>query len=246
MNEYVTSKISTPGADPCYLRRVFVADRELHVLIKRSRRKTMALHVFPDHSVELRVPLKCPWLEIDLFLESRLGWIEEAQKELTSLPPVPALEYKEGSAHDYLGSKYPLMLIRGKPNRVEKFPGAILVRCSKPENPALVATRLNEWYRQQAKILFPDWIDRCLQRFPAPMHYRQLVVRKMKARWGSCSRNGDICLNSLLVRAPQAAIDFVITHELCHLQHFSHDRSFYRLLTGVMPDWQEREALLGS
>ncbi len=205
----------------------------------------MALHVYPDKPVELRVPMKCPWLEIDRFLDSRLDWIEDAQKELSNVPCVPAPVYTEGSLHDYLGSKYPLMLVRGRPNHVEQFPGAIVVRCLKPLKSSLVERHMDAWYRAQARLLFPDRIEQCLNRFPAPLPYRSLVVRKMKARWGSCSRNGDICLNSLLVRLPEAAIDFVITHELCHLRYFSHNKSFYRLLTDVMPDWREREKLLG-
>lgn len=244
-NNANTRKISTPGTNPCYLRKVSVANKDLDVLIKRSRRKTMALHVYPDKPVELRVPMKCPWFEINQFLDSRLGWIEVAQQELSNVPVVPALEYTQGALHDYLGSKYPLMLVRGKPNHVEQFSGVIVIRCLRPENAALVSRHLNEWYRRRARALFPDRIDHCLQRFPVSLAYRSLVVRKMKARWGSCSRNGDICLNSLLVRLPEAAIDFVITHELCHLQHFAHGKSFYRLLTKAMPDWREREKLLG-
>jgi predicted metal-dependent hydrolase len=222
-----------------------VANKDLDVLIKRSRRKTMALHVYPDKPVELRVPMKCPWLEIDQFLESRLGWIEDAQNELSNVPSVTAPVYTEGSLHDYLGSKYPLMLVRGRPVHVEQFPGAIVVRCQTPEKSSLVERHLDAWYRTQALALFPDRIEQNLKQFPVPLLFRSLVVRKMKARWGSCSRNGDICLNSLLVRLPEAAIDFVITHELCHLRYFSHNKSFYRLLTDVMPDWREREKLLG-
>jgi predicted metal-dependent hydrolase len=222
-----------------------VANKDLEVLIKRSRRKTMALHVYPDKPVELRVPMKCPWLEIDQFLDSRLGWIEDALKELSNVPRVPAPVYSEGSLHDYLGSKYPLMLVRGRPNHVEQFPGAIVVRCQAPEKPLTVARHMDAWYRAQAVALFPDRIEHNLKQFNVPLPYRSMVVRKMKARWGSCSRNGELCLNSLLVRFPEAAIDFVITHELCHLRHFSHNKSFYGLLTEVMPDWREREKLLG-
>jgi len=222
-----------------------VANKDLDVLIKRSRRKTMALHVYPDKPVELRVPLKCPWLEINRFLDSRLDWIEIAQKELSNVPCIPAPVYTEGSLHDYLGSKYPLMLVRGRPNHVQQLPGAIVVRCLKPEKSSLVEKHMDAWYRAQARLLFPDRIEQCLNRFPVPLPYRSLVVRKMKARWGSCSRNGELCLNSLLVRLPEAAIDFVIAHELCHLRYFSHNKSFYRLLADVMPDWPEREKLLG-
>ncbi len=209
----------------------------------------MALTVAKDEPVELRVPMKCPWIEIDQFLESRLIWIQEALDEMARIPQVAPPEFKSGSSHDYLGKSYPLILVRGKPNLVEKIQESIVIRCSKPGNESLVARHLDQWYRSEAKKLFPVRIDACLERFPTGEPYqrlveRKLVIRKMKARWGSCSRQGDICLNSLLVRMPIDAIDFVITHELCHLRHFSHSKSFYRLLSSVMPDWQEKENLL--
>lgn len=62
----------------------------------------------------------------------------------------------------------------------------------------------------------------------------------MQCRWGSMSPAGTITLNSQLIRAPRACIEYVITHELCHLTHRDHDASFYRLLGQVMPDWEKR------
>jgi predicted metal-dependent hydrolase len=239
-----TKKISASGDDACYVRQVVVANEPIDVYIKRSRRKSMAIHVSKDKPVELRVPLKCPWIEIDRFLESRLVWIQKAIDEMAAIPHVEPPRFKPGSRHDYLGQPHSLVLVHGKPNLVEQIQGSIVVRCSKPGNETLVAGHLDQWYRSEAMRLFPERIDACKERFPVDKPYEKLIVRKMKARWGSCSRQGDICLNSLLVKMPSEAIDFVITHELCHLRYFSHGKSFYRLLSSVMPDWREREDLL--
>ena len=234
-------KIPASGA---YVRQVVTASQKLEVLIKRSRRKTMVLYVTPDKPVEMRVPMKCSWIEIDAFLESRLGWIERACEELAQVPVVAKPRFIDGAVHRFLGSDYPLMLVRGRPNLVHQIQHAIVVRCMKPESESLVAKHLNQWYRLQGNRLFPGRIENCLGLFSQPIPYRKMTMRKMKSRWGSCSRNGEICLNSMLVQMPTAAIDFVITHELCHLRHFSHNKSFYRLLSSVMPDWREREKLL--
>jgi predicted metal-dependent hydrolase len=241
----LTRKISESGADSCYVRQVAVANDELDVIIKRSRRKTMVLYVSPDSPVELRVPMKCPWREIDAFLESRLGWIEKARRELANVPRIKKPRFIDGAVHDYLGSGYPLRLVRGKPNLVEQVQNALVVRCSKPESEVLIARHLNQWFRAQADRLFPLRIEKCLKLFSQPVPFRKLTTRKMKARWGSCSRNGEICLNLMLIQMPVTAIDFVIVHELCHLRHFAHNKSFYGLLSSVMPDWKEREKMLG-
>ena len=66
----------------------------------------------------------------------------------------------------------------------------------------------------------------------------------MKNRWGSCTKSGRILLNAELVRASRDSIDYVITHELCHLVELNHGLRFWQLLRRIMPDWKERRAEL--
>ncbi len=238
-----SGKMTSPP-DGRYVRQVNLSGVEIPVLIRRCKRKTMALHVHRDSSVEMRVPLKCAWVDIDAFLESRLSWIEKSRHELAQLPDPVIREYRQGSTHAWLGARYPLDLERGRPNLVTKTADAIVVRCSKPEKESLVASHLHRWYRLQGERFFRERIRICRKRFRTCPEHRVLVVRRMKARWGSCSRTGEICLNSVLMEKPVPVIDFVITHELCHLRFFSHGRAFYGLLDVVMPDWREREKRL--
>ena len=65
-----------------------------------------------------------------------------------------------------------------------------------------------------------------------------MALRVMQSRWGSCSPNGRLTLNPLLVRAPREAVDYVIVHELCHLRHHHHGPAFYRLLGRYVPAWK--------
>jgi predicted metal-dependent hydrolase len=60
----------------------------------------------------------------------------------------------------------------------------------------------------------------------------------MATRWGSCTNMGKIILNTELIKAPRPCIEYVITHELCHLLHRSHTKEFYDLLSTEMPDWK--------
>jgi len=69
----------------------------------------------------------------------------------------------------------------------------------------------------------------------------RLQVRRNEKRWGSLSRGGILTLNTDLIRAPRECIDYVITHELCHLKCHDHSPEFYRLLEKVMPDWEKRK-----
>lgn len=60
----------------------------------------------------------------------------------------------------------------------------------------------------------------------------------MTKKWGSCSPRGVISLNPELIRTPTHCIDYVITHELCHLLIWKHNEKFYALLESIIPDWK--------
>ncbi len=69
---------------------------------------------------------------------------------------------------------------------------------------------------------------------------RGVIVRQISMRWGSMSPAGRLLLNTRLIEAPVYAIDYVITHELCHLKMAHHGPEFYAMLTRLMPDWEKR------
>ncbi len=61
----------------------------------------------------------------------------------------------------------------------------------------------------------------------------------MEKRWGSCTCNGKITLNTELVKAPKVCIEYVMVHELCHLVIRKHTKDFYDLQAKIFPDWQK-------
>ncbi|GGG69463.1 M48 family metallopeptidase [Paenibacillus radicis (ex Gao et al. 2016)] len=63
-------------------------------------------------------------------------------------------------------------------------------------------------------------------------------------KWGSCSSNRNLTFNYLLAMAPLDVIDYVVVHELVHLHHMNHDRSFWRRVGSIMPDYEEKEQYL--
>ncbi len=226
------------------LRLVVCGTREVPVRIVRMRRKTMAIHVFADRPVELRAPLKCPWSEINAFLESRLGWINESLATLAvQCPPRPP-QYTDGESHSFMGRSLRLSLIEGKTLHVGAVGNEMLVRCRDTSDNVRVEDAIARFYRTEALKLLPARVQLCRERFQDDLPVKAVTVRKMRARWGSCSSAGEICLNTQLIQKSLAAIDFVVTHELCHLRHFPHNKSFYALMDKVMPDWREREKLL--
>jgi len=101
---------------------------------------------------------------------------------------------------------------------------------------------LEKRYVDQAKKTFEKYIYPVLDTFKKHNIYPQNVkIRKMTTRRWSCSKKWNITLNSELVKAPKWCIEYVLTHECCHLVEFKHTKKFYDLLTTTMPDWQKQK-----
>jgi predicted metal-dependent hydrolase len=74
--------------------------------------------------------------------------------------------------------------------------------------------------------------------------YTRVTVREQKTRWGSCSRQGALNFNLRLYFIPEILLDYVVVHELCHLQEMNHGANFWRLVAETIPDYQLRRRLL--
>lgn len=68
-----------------------------------------------------------------------------------------------------------------------------------------------------------------------------IEVDESKTKWGACTSSKKITFNYRLAMAPIEAIDYVVVHELCHLLHMNHDRSFWRKVGSILPDYKKRQ-----
>lgn len=214
---------------------------EINYQLVRSRRKTVAIHVLRNGDVEVRAPLRASRDLIHQFVLEKQDWIERKQAEWQALPSPHQLQYKEGAEHFFLGEPHQLVL---SPPQADEAAIELNVRQPSPDT---IRRALERWYRLQAEIIFIERHEhwrRELAHFELPAS--RVALRKMKSRWGSCSRRGLVTLNTQLVRYPLECVDAVIVHELCHLLEFNHSRRFYRLMDQAYPNWKAIDKLLKS
>ncbi|MFZ2189748.1 MAG: M48 family metallopeptidase [Candidatus Magasanikiibacteriota bacterium] len=70
--------------------------------------------------------------------------------------------------------------------------------------------------------------------------YNRVVVRRQKTRWGSCSTKKHLNFNYKLFFLPLELVDYVVVHELCHLEQMNHSKKFWNLVAKTIPDHKER------
>ena len=127
-----------------------------------------------------------------------------------------------------------LRVSAGKINSVRYKGRCFEVVCTSPDK---ARELMKSWYREHAKLKFAEYAEPIIARFGrygvAPT---SLYVQEMENRWGSCTPKGKIILNAELIKAPRPCIEYVITHEMCHLLHPDHTTAFFALLETEMLD----------
>ena len=224
-----------------------IKGRQINCEIKRSRRRTVALYVHPDKSVEIRMPLLFSVDEIEPFLIKHSRWLFN-RLDLPEKKPVEPKKFVSGELHYFLGKQYPLEVVASDKNSVVFDNEKIVIRQRVDKSTSQqvnlsksvsVSDLLDRWYLEQAKRVFREisipLVESMKKYNVAP---KSFAIKKMKTRWGSCSSKGNINLNLHLIKLPEQCIKEVILHELCHLVHFNHSKDFYALMTAEMPDWK--------
>jgi predicted metal-dependent hydrolase len=104
---------------------------------------------------------------------------------------------------------------------------------------------VHQWHKELLHHFVPIVIKRW--ELKLGVHVRAYYLQRMKTKWGSCNhRDGNIRLNTELVKKPKDLVEYVIVHEMIHLLEPTHNEHFIRLLTAHFPNWREARAELNG
>lgn len=106
----------------------------------------------------------------------------------------------------------------------------------------LTHEKIDTFYQQKAKEILPSIVEKYAQKmnlFPSCVKFR-----KNKSRWGSCSFNNTINLNTNLMKLPFSCVDYIVIHELAHIKHKNHSQRFWDCVEAYCPLYKEEEKKL--
>lgn len=207
-------------------RTIELGGRDVALVVRRSPRARRVAVRIPGHddSVELVLPVRAAERDGIAFLHSRADWVIERLDRLPQRIP-----FADGAALPLGGEPHLLRHIggRGVPVRIEDR--EILVT----GDPGHMARRVGDWLRTEARRrVTPSAHDMAAR---IGREVTRITIRDQKSRWGSCARGGRLSFNWRLVMAPGWILDYVVAHEVAHLEQPNHSPAFWAVVARLNP-----------
>jgi predicted metal-dependent hydrolase len=217
--------------------RTLVGVSAIPYRIRRSTRaRRVRVTVDATASVEVVLPARAPLRDADAAVIELRPWIE---RRLAVAERLREAVQARGDSVPYLGRTLTLVPEPGR-TRVGGSVAAGALRV--PGDPELRAAALERWYRRQARTELSARLDAACAR--ADLRYSRLTIRAQKTRWASCSRDGAMSFNWRLLLAPEAVLDYVVWHEVCHLAVLDHSQRFWSMVARYCPGYREQKRWL--
>jgi predicted metal-dependent hydrolase len=215
--------------------RIIMAGREVdYTLVRVRSRKKMSILVNPQGGVEVRVPFRVTISQAEAFLKQCHEWVFErlkiVEKQLSQRPALVA-----GAVIPFLDEKLVLEFNAQSRQGVERVDGRLILPKRWSHQEESLQGRLELWFKRQARSHFRHRLNHWAQEMG--VEYNRLAIRSQKTIWGSCSAKNNINLNWRLMWMPFRVADYVVIHELSHLNHMDHSRAFWIHVHQFEPDY---------
>jgi predicted metal-dependent hydrolase len=197
-----------------------------------------------DRGGELRLhaPENTPEQELARWTRSKLLWVHRAlaRKEMLA-PKVRAPEFVSGENFSYLGQNYRLKIVRDAAEPLH-FDGNHFWLAEDARSEAEVHFR--RWYIHTGRAWLRERTTTLARKTGTPAS--RIEVRELGFHWGSCGKNGVLLFNWRLLQLPVRLIDYIIVHELVHLQEPHHGPEFWKAIDRALPTWRQLKDTLRS
>ena len=207
--------------------KIEIEDKILNIDVQYGKRKKLVIQIDSVGLITVKAPKGTGEEAIKRVLAEKGQWIMEKLDAISKAKEVPKPRTFGGEGRFlYLGKEYGLHELIEDSELDEE-------ECKR---------QLKRFYIASCKKIVGERIK--IYEKQLGLKAKSIEVEESKVRWGSCSADKKLTFNYRLAMAPMEVIDYVIVHELCHLAHMNHDRSFWRLVGSVVTDYKEKQEFL--
>jgi predicted metal-dependent hydrolase len=195
---------------------------------RAPRAKRVRVRVDPERGVEVVLPTRTPERAAAAAVAELAPWIERRLAELAGARKRLA---RDRGWVPYLDRRL-VLVVQAERRRVHRDGEALLVPAGAAARPAI-----ERWYRRAARAELTQRLDAATAE--AGTSYARLAVRNQSTRWASCGSSGVMSFNWRLLLGPERVLDYVVWHEVCHLQILDHSPRFWALVERHWPSYRE-------
>jgi predicted metal-dependent hydrolase len=200
--------------------------------IIHSNRRTVSLIINSDATLTVKAPYLTPVWYINRLIEEKRTWIINSLQKVQSKPKAIKHQFLEGEEFLFLGNTYKLKIAHTPYIELKDY---LYLPIAKLER---AKVHLTDWYKKQALINVKSRTDIFAKRMR--VSYKSIKITTATTRWGSCSHDNNLRFNWKLIMAPQEIIDYVVVHELSHINHKNHSQRFWMEVRNYIPDCKRR------
>ncbi len=236
----MSSSLSNSGGSICYGKSVRYGEQEIkYTHIINNDLKHSYINVDPSKGVTLKTPF-ADESKADEIICKKGKWILQKLKAVESVPKVDNIV--TGSRLPYLGKEYYVLVspdsnIKGATVSFNHSQFIISFNPDTPDRNHAINKAVERFSKEQAVVKIRPRIDKWIETTgitPSSVHFK-----KLKKSWGQCTKDNEILINFEAVKLPFSLIDYIIVHELAHIKHKDHSKTFYREVSKFITDWQE-------
>lgn len=219
-------------------------------LIYSSRQKTIELIIGLDSGFTVKAPDNMSKEEVAEYLQRKNTWIiTNLDKMNEVIRNETKKEFVSGEKFLYKGKRFRLKVIKVNEEVVpslsfshSKFIAHIPAIVSEFDYPRIIQPLFIDFYHEKAEKILKQRAKKYLVYFVAKPSL--IKVQSLKNKWGNCSERNQIRFNWRVVMAKMSIVDYVVVHELCHIKHKDHSKTFWNEVQKILPDYEERKEWL--
>lgn len=207
--------------------------------IVRSARKTVAIEITPEGCIIIRAPKRLSLKAIEELVQDKEKWIRGKLQEIGRQQKLrQPLQFQTGDELWFLGEKYTFTVTDGSGMIYRQGDQLYFPREQLERGPEL----LSRWFKKEAEGILRERTE--FFSGLTGIKYNSVKIAAARKRWGSCSSKGNLSFSWRLLQAPLPVIDYVVVHELVHIEHMNHSRQFWARVEEILPDYREKREWL--
>lgn len=205
-----------------------------------SNRKSIGIHLDENGNVTVRAPRRIKYNTIEEIVLEKANWINKKKKELKiKKNNIKSKKFVDGELFLYMGKEFPLkVIVNTQIKEIEvMFKGDFITVRTPVVDYYKLRNAMELWYRNISKDIILKSVKHYESKFSKEVN--RIVIKEQKSRWGSCSSKNNLNFNWRLSMAPPEVIEYIVVHEMCHLEHMNHSKEFWTLVEYFISDYKK-------